>query len=165
MADVVYQELAKDLISLCRDKHLTLGTAESCTGGMIAAQLTSVPGASDVFRGGVVSYATAVKHDVLGVPQRILDEQGPVCADCAEAMADGARRVLRCSLACSVTGFAGPGGGTEKDPVGVVYIGIASPRGTSARRFIFEGSRENIRRQTVVQALSLLLMALSVRTD
>ena len=106
-----------------------------------------------------------MKHDVLGVPQHILDEQGPVCTDCAAAMADGARRVLRCSLACSVTGFAGPGGGTEKDPVGVVYIGIAAPGGTSVKRFIFEGNRENIRLQTVVQALSLLLMASSVSAE
>ena len=158
-------ELAKDLISLCRTRNLTLGTAESCTGGMIAAQLTAVPGASSVFRGGVVSYAAEVKHDVLGVERRILDEQGPVCADCAEAMAEGARRILRCSLACSVTGFAGPGGGTEKEPVGVVYIGVSAPGGTSVKRCLFEGDRESIRRKTVVQALSLLIAAASAVSE
>lgn len=152
-------ELAKRLIDLCKQRDRTLSTAESCTGGLIAAQITAVPGASDVYRGSVVSYATSVKHDTLGVPQIVLDTQGPVCMDCAKAMAIGARLVLHTTLGCSVTGYAGPAGGTKADPVGTVYFGIATIDRVYAQRFLFAGDREAVRRQAVIHALSMLILS------
>jgi PncC family amidohydrolase len=114
---------------------------------MIAARVTSVPSASDVFPGGVVCYANAVKRDVLGVPQEILDAHGAVSEPCAAAMAEGARRLLGADVAVSVTGIAGPGGGTKDKPVGLVFIGVSAVGGTSAARYLFAGDRAAVRQQ------------------
>ena len=103
---------AETLIEHLREKHLTLGFAESCTGGLAAAAVVAVPGASDVFCGSVVSYANEVKHDLLGVPDTVLESAGAVSAPCALQMARGALDALGCDIAVSVTGIAGPGGGT-----------------------------------------------------
>ena len=116
------RSVAEIVLDLCRAGGLTLGTAESCTGGLVAARLTSVPGASDVFRGGVVAYADDVKEGELGVPRSILDNHGTVSAEAAQAMAHGARERLGVDVAVSVTGVAGPGGGTEEKPVGLVFV-------------------------------------------
>jgi PncC family amidohydrolase len=145
------------LVAVCRERGLTLATAESCTGGLVAARLTSVPGASAVFLGGVVSYANAVKRQVLGVPQTVLDGAGAVSAGCAEAMAAGARRLLGADAAVSVTGIAGPDGGTPEKPVGLVWFGVASGRGARSERRVFAGDREAVRRQAADHALELLL--------
>ena len=110
-------------------RGLTLGTAESCTGGLIAKRITDLPGASSAFRGGVVSYTNEVKADVLGVPQALLDEKGAVCAEVARAMAEGARRTLGCDLAASVTGVAGPDPDDRGNPVGLVFTALAAPGG------------------------------------
>ena len=122
------------LIEHLREKHLTLGFAESCTGGLAAAAVVAVPGASDVFCGSVVSYANEVKHDLLGVPDTVLESAGAVSAPCALQMARGALDALGCDIAVSVTGIAGPGGGTEKKPVGTVYIAVASECGARGVR-------------------------------
>lgn len=114
-------------------RGLTLGTAESCTGGLVAKRMTDLSGASAVFRGGVVSYTNEVKANVLGVPRTLLEEQGAVCAPVARAMARGARRVLGSDLAVSVTGVAGPDSDERGNPVGLVYVGLAAPDGCRVR--------------------------------
>ncbi|MDD4018975.1 MAG: nicotinamide-nucleotide amidohydrolase family protein [Kiritimatiellae bacterium] len=147
------------LVAICREKGVTVATAESCTGGLVAGRITSVPGASAMFMGGVVSYANAVKRDMLGVPQEVLDRVGAVSAECAEAMARGARARLKAGVAVSVTGIAGPDGGSPQKPVGLVYLGVASAAGVRTECFRLSGDRESIRGQAVERALEVLLEA------
>ncbi len=137
----------------------TLATAESCTGGTVAARITSHSGSSAYFLGSVVSYSNAVKHNVLGVPQSVLDERGAVSPECARAMATGVRKLIGSDIAVSTTGIAGPAGGTPRKPVGLVYIGIATPTWVEAFEFHFEGDRARIIDQAAFQALSILLDA------
>jgi len=137
-----------------------LGTAESCTGGMIGSRLTAVPGASGWYAGGVVSYSNAVKESALGVPRSLLIEHGAVSDPVAGAMATGARRHLGCDWAISVTGIAGPDGGTPEKPVGLVYVGIAGPDGVRVRELRLHGDRERIRQRSSTIALHLLREAL-----
>ena len=134
--------LEKVVLEGLKARGLTLGTAESCTGGLLAKRLTDLPGASAVFRGGVVSYTNQVKADVLGVPQTLLDEQGAVCADVARAMAEGARRVLGCDVAVATTGVAGPDSDERGNPVGLVYVAMAAPDGCWVRELRLGGARE-----------------------
>ncbi len=148
--------------SLCRsllDAKRTIATAESCTGGGIAKALTELPGSSAVFLGGAVTYTDGMKKALLGVPQELLDAHTAVSAPCAKAMAEGIRERTGASLAVSATGYAGPGGGTEKDPVGTVYIGIASPRACFTERFSAptDATRTEIREAVILRALELLL--------
>lgn len=121
--------LEQVVLDLARERGLTLGTAESCTGGLIAKRITDVPGAASVFHGGVVSYHCEVKAGVLGVPQALLEEQGAVCAQVAQAMALGAQKALSCDLAVSVTGVAGPDPDERGNPVGLVFTALAAPDG------------------------------------
>ena len=127
------------VLDRCRERGLMLATAESCTGGLVAARLTAVPGSSDVVAGGIVSYANEVKIDQLGVPAALIEEHGAVSAEVAEAMARGARRRLGVDVAVSVTGVAGPGGGTEDKPVGLVYFHVETPDGGRGSQFSFPG--------------------------
>lgn len=138
-------------------KGKTLVTAESCTGGGIGAALTAVPGSSDVYKGGIISYTNWVKHNLLGVDQKLLDTLGAVSAPVAEAMAEGARKVLRADIAVSVTGLAGPGGDEFGNPVGLVFIGYSDCRKTLSRRFLFPGDREAVRQNACREALKLVL--------
>ena len=135
----------------------TLVTAESCTGGGIGAALTTVPGSSAVYKGGIISYTNWVKHNLLGVDQKLLDTLGAVSAPVAEAMAEGARKVLRADIAVSVTGLAGPGGDEFDNPVGLVFIGYSDCRKTLSRRFLFPGDREAVRQNACREALKLVL--------
>jgi nicotinamide-nucleotide amidase len=144
------------VLELCRARGLTLATAESCTGGLVAARLTSIPGSSDVVLGGVVAYANEVKEGELGVPAALLEEHGAVSAEVAAAMAQGARTRLQADVAVSVTGVAGPGGGTPEKPVGLVYVHAAGPDGELGREFNFPGDRASIRARSVVIALHLI---------
>jgi nicotinamide-nucleotide amidase len=144
------------VLELCRDRGWTLGTAESCTGGLVAARLTGIPGSSDVFRGGVVAYANEVKEAELGVPGELLAEHGAVSPEVAAAMAQGARARLGVDVAVSVTGIAGPDGGTEEKPVGLVYLHAEGPNGGVGREFSFPGDRASIRARSVVGALHLV---------
>lgn len=144
------------VLGLCRARGLSLATAESCTGGLVAAHLTSVPGASDVFRGGVVAYANEVKRDELGVAPEVLERHGAVSAETAAAMAAGARQRLRADVAVSVTGVAGPSGGTTEKPVGLVYLYAEGPDGSRAADFNVPADRETIRRRAAVAALHLV---------
>ncbi len=139
----------------------TLATAESCTGGSVAARIASVSGSSAYYLGSVVSYSNDVKHHVLGVSWSVLEERGAVSAECARAMAIGARKTIGSDIAVSTTGIAGPMGGTPRKPVGLVYIGIAAPTWLEAFEFHFEGDRARVIEQSVQQALMLLLEAAS----
>jgi len=147
---------AELVVDLLRERGLTLATAESCTGGLVATRITDVPGSSDVFLGSVVAYADSVKRDRLGVPEEVLATHGAVSAETAAAMAAGARAALGADIAVSVTGVAGPGGGTEEKPVGLVYLHAAGPAGELARRLDFPGDRETIRLRAAVAALHLV---------
>ncbi len=120
------------VLELLRERGLTLATAESCTGGLVAARLTAIPGSSDVFLGSVVAYANSVKTSQLGVPEELLATFGAVSAETAAAMAEGARTRLGADVAVSVTGVAGPGGGTAEKPVGLVFLHAAGPQGELA---------------------------------
>ena len=125
--------LEETCFRLLKEKGLTLATAESCTGGRVAERITALPGVSAVYRGGVVSYWTSVKADVLGVPQETLDVYGAVSEETARAMAEGARRITGADIAVSVTGVAGPDPDERGVSVGIVYIGLATPDGTFCR--------------------------------
>jgi nicotinamide-nucleotide amidase len=151
------QDLAAVLLDECRARGLTLAVAESCTGGMVGERITAIPGSSDVFLGGVVAYADAAKEALLDVPRRILEAHGAVSAQTAEAMAVGARNRFGASLAVSVTGIAGPGGGSDAKPVGLVWFGAAGPDDSNSAHFIFPGTRPEIRSRATQFALWDLL--------
>ena len=157
--------IEEHVLSLCRAKGLRLATAESETGGLVAQRLTSVPGASDVFVGGVVAYANAVKEAALDVPAALLETHGAVSAEVAEAMARGARERLGADVAVAVTGVAGPGGGTPEKPVGLVYLHAEGPDGGVAREFTFPGDRGSIRARSAVMALHLVRRLLTRSRD
>lgn len=146
LGDLVYgadvTSLEQVVLAALKEKGLTLGAAESCTGGLIAKRFTDLSGASAVFQGGVVSYTNQVKAGVLGVPQALLDERGAVCAEVARAMAEGARRVLGCDLALSATGVAGPDSDDRGNPVGLVYVGLCAPEGCWVRQLNLAGPRD-----------------------
>lgn len=152
------QELAQDVVRLAVAHGVTVGTAESCTGGLVSGAITSVAGSSQALRGGIVSYDPAVKHDVLGVGQDIIDDpsRGVVSSDCAYAMCVGARKVLGCDVAVSVTGIAGPGGEEPGKPVGTVWFGLATPRAVKTECCLFSGDRAAVREAAVNHALRLL---------
>ncbi|MFN2627504.1 MAG: nicotinamide-nucleotide amidohydrolase family protein [Gaiellaceae bacterium] len=153
------------VLALCRAQGLTLGTAESCTGGLVAGRLTGVPGASDVFVGGIVAYANRVKQAGLGVSSDLLERRGAVSAQTAAAMAAGARERLGVDVAVSVTGVAGPNGGTEEKPVGLVYLHAEGPAGGKAHEFTIPGDRDSIRTRAAVLALHLVRRLLSKDRD
>lgn len=153
-------ELSSRLISVCREKKLTFGTAESCTGGMIAAAVTSVSGASEAFFGGIVSYDNSVKEQLLGVSHDTLIAHGAVSEETACEMARGAISALRVGFSVAVTGIAGPTGGTKEKPVGLVYIAVADGEHPPlCRRNVFSGNRNDVRLQTVATALEMLCFA------
>src|SRR5207244_7000333 len=141
------------VLELCRARGLTLATAESCTGGLVAARLTDVPGSSEVFRGAVVAYADDVKVQELGVDEAVLAAHGAVSAETAAAMAVGVRERLGADVAIAVTGIAGPGGGTDEKPVGLVFLHVEGPIGSRDADFVFPGDRTSIRRRATVTAL------------
>jgi nicotinamide-nucleotide amidase len=157
------RSIAEIVLDLCRSRGLTLAAAESCTGGLVAARLTAVPGASAVFKGGVVSYANDVKESTLGVPRAVLERHGAVSAETAEAMAQGVRERLGADVGVSVTGVAGPDGGTEEKPVGLVFVHAVGPDGQEARRSDFPGDREMIRGRATAAALHLVRRLLQGR--
>lgn len=138
--------------------RVTLGCAESCTGGLVAGCLTAVPGSSAVVRGSVVSYAIEVKRHLLGVCDEVLDAPGvgAVSPECAAQMAEGARGALGCDVAVSITGIAGPGGAEPGKPVGTVWMGLATPVGTRTFPHLFSGDRAEVRHAAVARAVELL---------
>ena len=139
----------------------TLVTAESCTGGGIGSALTSVPGSSAVYKGGVICYTNWVKEHILGVEPKLLEDFGAVSAPVAKAMAQGVRKALEANISLSVTGLAGPGGDEYGNPVGTVFIGCDSFLGTEVREYHFEGDRAYVREQAITAALELALEILT----
>lgn len=151
---------AETLVALLKARGLTCATAESCTGGGIGAAITTVPGSSDVFLGGVISYANSVKRDVLGVKDETLASHGAVSPETAAQMAEGAKRILSADIAVSVTGIAGPGGGSPEKPVGLVWFGIAATGArTRTEKALFQGDRDSVRAKAVVHAIGMLTVA------
>lgn len=156
--------LVSELSELLREKELSLVTAESCTGGMIAAAMTDFAGSSDVFERGFVTYSNASKTSLLDVPTVVIAQHGAVSAQTAAAMAYGALGNSAASIAVSVTGIAGPGGGSADKPVGLVWFGFAGQALSEhavTRKCVFEGERADIRRQAVTYALETLIELLS----
>ena len=149
------------VLELCRDRGLTLATAESCTGGMVSGRLTEVPGSSDVFVGGVVAYSNAVKLAELGVPAELLEEHGAVSEEVARAMAEGVCARLQADVGVSVTGVAGPGGGTPEKPVGLVFLHATGPGVERSLRFEIPGDRPLVRARATVAALHLVRLLLT----
>lgn len=149
------------VLAACRERGLTLATAESCTGGLVGARLTGVPGSSDVFLGGIVAYANAVKMARLGVPEAVLVAHGAVSAETAAAMASGARVAIGADIAVAVTGVAGPGGGTAEKPVGLVHFAAEAPWGQLAESWTVASNRDTIRRRAAVSALHLVYRLLA----
>jgi nicotinamide-nucleotide amidase len=152
---------AADIVTSYRQAGLRIATAESCTGGMIAAAITDIAGSSDVFDRGFVTYSNEAKEELIAVPRAIIDAHGAVSAETAEAMAQGALTHSHADVAVSVTGVAGPGGGSGEKPVGLVFFGLAR-KGAAVRtiREVFAGDRATIRRAAVDRALNLLADAI-----
>lgn len=157
MADPGLRPLAERLQEICLAAGLTVGTAESCTGGRIADALTDVAGSSAYLRGGVVAYADAIKRELLGVPALVIEQHGAVSAQAARAMAAGARERLGVDLAVAVTGIAGPTGATPGKPIGLAYVAVADPAGIEIRRFTWSGDREANKAASANAALELLV--------
>ena len=159
--DFLMQQLAQSLVNTALARKAVIGLAESCTGGRVAAAITSVSGASSVFAGGVVAYSNEIKESLLGVRRGTLDEFGAVSAETALEMAEGVRRVTGASHCVSITGIAGPTGATLSKPVGRVYIGLATPHETRVERFQFTGTRQNIQTLATESAMRILMSVLS----
>ena len=157
MADrsVIIDEKALALVEAFKEAGLTVGFAESLTGGLISASVVNIPGASAVLKGSIVSYTNEIKEKVLGVPAEVIAEHTEVSEECAIAMACGAKRVLNCDVAVSVTGIAGPSGDLPGKPVGPVYMGYchSDENNSGALRLNFTGDRYTIRSETVMAAL------------
>jgi nicotinamide-nucleotide amidase len=163
VGEAVYGEdgadLAATVLDLCRERELTISVAESCTGGLLGARLTSIPGSSDVVLGGVIAYANAVKTDALGVSAADIAADGAVSESVARQMASGVRARLGAGIGIGITGVAGPGGGTADKPVGTVYIAVDVGGDVRAARNLFVGDREEIRFRAAQFALDLVRRA------
>ena len=151
--------VAENLVSLLTARGLTCATAESCTGGGVGSAITAVPGSSAVFAGGVISYSNDVKREVLGVKAETLATVGAVSSETAAQMAEGVRKLLKVDLAVSLTGIAGPDGGSDEKPVGLVWFGLATKDGVRTEKCIFRGDRTKVREQAVTHALGMLTIA------
>jgi PncC family amidohydrolase len=154
--DAALVERAGQVIAMARASGSTIATAESCTGGLVGHLLTEIAGSSEVFRGGIIAYADAVKVDSLGVPGPTLASHGAVSAQTAVAMAEGARRALGVDVAVAVTGIAGPGGGTAEKPVGLTYIAVADSLGHAVQRSQWSGDRHANKMASAAAALDML---------
>jgi|ERR1043166_2200752 PncC family amidohydrolase len=150
---------AKKTLDIYTEKGLTIAAAESCTGGLVAAALTSISGCSHVFKAGYITYSNQSKTDMLDVPADLIKRVGAVSPEVAEAMAASARKLAKASAAVSVTGIAGPDGGSAEKPVGLVYIGLSTGKHTEVRKFQFQGDRSEIRRQSALKVLAWLYAA------
>jgi PncC family amidohydrolase len=148
---------ADRLYRVCVERSLTVSTAESCTGGLVAHAITEIAGSSAYFLGAFVTYADDVKRDQLGVPAELLAAHGAVSAQVARAMAEGARARLGTDLAVAITGIAGPGGGSAEKPVGLTYVAVADGDGADVRRHLWTGDRSANKRDSAAAALDLLL--------
>jgi PncC family amidohydrolase len=142
---------------ILRERRMKIAVAESCTGGLIANRITNIQGASDYFDMGFVTYSNDSKELYLFVPEEVIEEKGAVSSEVAKEMAEGVKETTEADVALSVTGVAGPGGGTPEKPIGTVYVGLASKDGTFVRKFLFSGDRLSIKEQTSEEALKMVL--------
>jgi nicotinamide-nucleotide amidase len=148
--------LLNNLQQLCIEKGVSIAVAESCTAGLIASKLTTLPGSSSYFNGGVVAYQNEIKIKILGVSQSIIDEKTEVSVEVVNQMAKSVLEKFDANFAIATTGYAGPAGGTNKNPIGTVFIAIASVVGVVVNRFVFLGNRQSVVNQASESALSLL---------
>lgn len=146
-----------------REKGLKLSVAESCTGGLLANLITDISGSSDYFMGGIVAYDNKVKKTLLGVREDTLKRVGAVSRETALQMAEGAKKRVKADISASITGIAGPGGGSAKKPVGTVYICVLSAKKRTVKKFLFKGGRKSIKRQSAEAALSMLCKVIGVK--
>jgi PncC family amidohydrolase len=148
--------LQERLHQLCIEKGVSVAVAESCTSGIIASKITSVSGASSYFKGGVVAYQNEIKVNVLGVSQVLIDEKTEVSEEVVVQMAEGVRRIFSVDYSVATSGYAGPSGGTNINPIGTIFITVSSSETTSVSRFVFEGDRQVVVNQASEKSLSLL---------
>ncbi len=165
LGDAIYAAdevpLAEHVLALLRARSLHVAVAESCTAGLVGAALASIPGSSDVLLGGVIAYANDLKQRLLGVPAELIAEFGAVSAECAAAMATGARSATGAEVGISVTGVAGPGGGSELKPVGRVYLHVSAPGAERGQELNLPGDRSQVRELSAIAALQLVRITLS----
>jgi PncC family amidohydrolase len=149
--------LEKKIGNILRERSLTLGLAESCTGGLIASRITDVPGSSAYFLAGFVTYSNEAKTKFLSVPDKIIMRHGAVSNIVAERMAKGVRRAAGVDIGLSITGVAGPAGGSPEKPVGTVFMALATSKKVFVRKFLFSGNRREVRKRSAEEALSMIL--------
>lgn len=150
-------ELAKKVAHLLKERNMKVATAESCTGGLIGHTITNIPGSSEYYEGGIISYSNALKMNLLGVKEETLAKYGAVSEQTAREMADGVRKKANVDVGIATTGIAGPGGGTAEKPVGLVYIAISTEKETKVEKYLFHGNRWENKESTCKAALNLLL--------
>lgn len=169
LGDIIYSEKDDTLESaigeMLKNAGMTLSTAESCTGGMISSLITSVPGSSEYFLGSVTSYANSAKQNILGVPAEIIAEHGAVSSECVAAMAEGARRITSSDYSVATSGIAGPGGGSTEKPVGTVWIGVSSEKGTETFRLKFNSDRKRNIERFASSAMHILLNKIKIELN
>ena len=156
MGIVNSQNLEESIVNLMKEKKLTLGVAESCSGGMLSARIINVPGVSDVYKAGFVTYANEAKHKLIGVSNATLEQFGAVSEETAREMVQGTLRAAESDYAVAITGIAGPDGGTDKKPVGLVYIACGNKDRITVKECKFNGNRNKVRQSSVAYALRLL---------
>lgn len=157
-------QYAQYIGSILKQSGITLSICESCTGGMLSSTLTSVPGSSQYFQGSIIAYANEVKTRLVGVRKSTLEQHGAVSKQAAQEMAQGVRNRLQTDIGLSITGIAGPSGGTRMKPVGRVYIGLATAKQVSVYTYTFHGSRKSVRKQSCLCALQVLENAVTARS-
>ena len=157
------RKIASDVLRECSGRGWSLAVAESCTGGLLGGSLTAIPGSSEVFVGGVIAYSNSLKSRLLGVPAQTLELKGAVSEETAVAMARGIRTITGADCGISVTGVAGPTGGTDEKPAGTVWFAVGSPAGEITRGYWFAGGRGAVREQSVQVALELVLEVMDLK--
>ena len=150
----------QQLHDLCVEKKVSIATAESCTAGLLAAKITSIAGASSFFKGGIIAYQNDIKIDHLGVSKSLIKEKTEVCAEVVQQMAQGVRNKFSADFSVATSGYAGPTGGSELNPIGTVFIAISSKEKTISKRFVFVGDRESIVSQSVISGAEFLVEVL-----
>ena len=150
----------QQLHDLCVEKKVSIATAESCTAGLLAAKITSIAGASSFFKGGIIAYQNDIKIDHLGVSKSLIKEKTEVCAEVVQQMAQGVRNKFSADFSVATSGYAGPTGGSELNPIGTVFIAISSKEKTISKRFVFLGDRESIVSQSVISGAEFLMEVL-----
>ena len=150
----------QQLHDLCVEKKVSIATAESCTAGFLAAKITSIAGASSFFKGGIIAYQNDVKINLLGVSKSLIKEKTEVCAEVVQQMAQGVRNKFSADFSVATSGYAGPTGGSELNPIGTVFIAISSKEKTISKRFVFVGDRESIVSQSVISGAEFLVEVL-----